>query len=101
MFASQNVADRLGAILVGYTFVTYASALLFGVPLYHLLKWKRWLSWWQIAMASFMVGLPFGVIVGQDSSVVGGALVFGLIGGLHGLLFWILVFWRNEDREAC
>jgi hypothetical protein len=85
--------------------VAYASALLFGVPLFLLFKRLGWLRLWQVAAASVLCGIPFAVFQFLQSKMVyapielsvrwfGSILMFST---LAGLTFWVVALWKRHE----
>jgi hypothetical protein len=85
--------------------VAYASALLFGVPIFLLFRRLRWLRLWHVISGSVLCGIPFAVFEFQQTRMAhapievsirwfGSTLVFSL---LAGAIFWLVaVRPRNE-----
>lgn len=39
--------------------VVYPVALLFGLPMFFLFRWRGWLQWWQVSLGGALCAMPF------------------------------------------
>jgi len=93
------------ALLLIPLIVAYASALLFGVPLFVLFKRLGWLRLWQVLAASVLCGIPFAVFQFVQTKMVyapielsarwfGSILMFST---LAGLTFWVVALRKRNE----
>lgn len=77
--------------------VAYASALLFGVPIYVVMKRLMKLTWWHTASAGGMCGFPYWLISEYPYSStyfkyqgLTNLALYVLAGAIAGLVFWLI-----------
>lgn len=74
--------------------ISYASTLLFGLPLFFLFKWRRWLKWWQVTLGAATCAMPFAALMADLSNprlhhLTNSLLLVGTA-AIAGLFFWII-----------
>jgi asparagine N-glycosylation enzyme membrane subunit Stt3 len=87
--------------------IAYPIALVFGVPLFFLFRWRGWLRWWQATIGGAVCAAPFVLLYvlganpmhvekyGASNSMV----LFGY-GALIGLVFWAIGLAGNSALTA-
>jgi hypothetical protein len=83
--------------LVAGSAIAYASALLFGLPSYLVMKRVTKLKWWQIAMAGGACGLPYWLISEYPYTTayfhnqgLTNLFLYVAAGAIAGLVFWFI-----------
>jgi hypothetical protein len=82
--------------LVAGSAVAYASALIFGIPAYLLMKRLMILTWWKVALAGVLCGVPYWVISAQFGTLyfqnngTRDLFLYLLAGGIAGSVFWFI-----------
>jgi len=78
--------------------IAYASALLFGLPSYLVLKRITKLEWWQVALAGAVCGLPYWLISEYPYTTayfqrqgVTNLILYVAAGVIAGLVFWAII----------
>ena len=85
--------------------IAYMSALLFGVPLYMLLKRLGWLQFWQVIAASILCGAPFAIFHFLQTKMIYAPVEFSvrwfgtvsIIASLAGATFWVIALRRRNE----
>ena len=82
--------------------VSYAAALVVGVPAFFLFRHLGWLTLKGIMSGASIIGLAIGVAVAmlfdqRDVSLVGVVLAFIAFGATTGSAFWWMVYPRTND----
>ena len=85
--------------------IAYASALLFGVPLFALLKRPGWLRLWQVVAASVLCGIPYGVFHFLSTNMAYAPLDLSVrwlvtvlvMSVIAGLAFWLIAIRNYEE----
>jgi ABC-type proline/glycine betaine transport system permease subunit len=97
--------DGIGAVLYSiFLLIAYASAALLGIPLFLLLRRRRWLHPWQVAVAGIACAVPgavlnlltspSGLVASQGTFTTSLVLACGL---LAGAAFWLLGVSGNTE----
>lgn len=90
--------NRAGTTLIAAS-ITFSITVLMGVPLFIYFRYKGWLGWWRMALGGFGIGIFCSLIAlpaGFDVFLFTCG-VFGFVGILHALMFWVIGVWRNSD----
>jgi len=97
--ANQEVFSPVALIyLATAVSVAYASALIFGVPMFLLLRRLRWLGFWHVLAGSALCAIPFAIFEFQQTRMIyapsevsthwfASALAISL---LAGAIFWLV-----------
>src|SRR6266481_6718383 len=90
---------HLGWVLIFYCY-TLGVTLIIGLPVYLFLRHFNKVTWWS----AILVGIFSGAVMGFIFSGVGKAFIFKpltlsfiVVGGLSGLVFWLI--WRRGHEE--
>lgn len=87
----------------------YVPALALGVPAYLLLRQRVYLSWGVCLLVAGLIGCSVGLILDvalndfRPQPLSTRALIYGatfLTGAVHGLLFWLIVIFRDEGYRT-
>jgi hypothetical protein len=77
--------------------IAYASALLFGLPTYLVMKRVTKLEWWQVGLAGGVCGLPYWLISEYPYTTayfrnqgLTNLIVYVTAGVVAGLVFWLI-----------
>lgn len=84
----RNFQSVLGSFVVFYYFASAATVLL-GVPAYLILKKFNLVAWWSALGGGTLVGALVSFAVAPTSDPAGHQ-IFAVLGGVAGLLFWII-----------
>ena len=103
---SQHVQCLLGGTAVyvgGGSLIAYSAMIVFGVPLFGLFRRQDWLAWWQVSLGGLLVGaLMASVLLALTGIFSVYALIFGAVGVVSGLLFWLIALFHNGTlTSAC
>ena len=95
VFAIRDRVELVG----GYGLIfSYASALLFGVPLYLILRWIGLINWYVLLIVPACIGGVFGVLFSWGSSdATREVFMFAAFGASAGLAFWLV---HGPGRKA-
>lgn len=94
-----------GALRVGG--ITAIGVLGLGLPAFYLFRCKGWWHPWRFVLGGTLGGLLCALFMldAQASNFWFFAVVFGLGGAAHAILFWFVAAWRNPEltqpREYC
>jgi len=99
--------------LLAGSVIAYASALLFGLPSYLVMRRRRMLKWWQISLAGGVCSLPYWLISEypyttayfQDQGLTN-LVLYVAVGAIAGLVFWLITCRSAPsnstiERDAC
>lgn len=94
--AVQSGQPESGLLVAPYAY--YFSML--SVPLFLLLRYRRWLKFWQVVVASAVLGVLAGVFVVSGEGRAYERLLFGGYGALTGTVFWLIAFLGASNSKA-
>jgi hypothetical protein len=120
-----SAASMEWGVFAAITSVAVVHAIILGVPMYLLLRWKRWANVFTSTATGALVGcLPVGLLLwpagqrwagssasaGGVSTMVNGVAtragwenyletvgVFALFGAASGFLYWLFLSWRARE----
>ena len=80
----------------GGSLITYGAMIVFGLPLFWLLRRQNWLAWWQVSLGGLLVGLLAGCVLAALTHAVNAyAFIFAGVGLVSGYLFWAIGVFHN------
>lgn len=86
----DDIIDFTVALLLFYFFCSLAT-LVFGMPLYFLLRRFKLVSWWSTGLSGIIIGAIIAVLVSLQHPVHDRSLIFYCgIGAVTGLGFWLI-----------
>lgn len=86
----DDIIDLSVALLLFYFFCSLAT-LVFGMPLYFLLRRFKLVSWWSTGLSGVIIGAIVAILVSLQHPVHDRSLVFYCgIGAVTGLAFWLI-----------
>ncbi len=94
----ENIAASFFLFVIAYTFAG-AHVLILGIPAFLIGNRLKAIHWWTCLLASFAIGgLPMSISGGWDWS---GLLLYGALGMMGGLVFWLLWrFWIPGNEQS-
>jgi hypothetical protein len=100
----REVYSVLWVYLILGSAIAYASALLFGLPGYLVMKRFTKLAWWQVALAGGLCGIPYWLISEYPytsayfkNQGLTNLLLYVIAGVVAGLAFWLIT--RKSDAR--
>lgn len=80
--------------------ISYASTVIFDVPLFFVLKRQRWLRWWQVIVAAAACAIPASTLLmdftnPQIRHLTNTLQLMG-VGAIAGLSFWAIALACNS-----
>lgn len=105
-FASTDLPDDfidLTVALLLFYFFCSLTTLVFGMPLYFLLRRFKLVSWWSTTLSGIIIGAIVAVLVSLQNPVHERSLAFFCsVGAITGLAFWLIryVGKKNSARPT-
>lgn len=94
------VMGRAGAFSI--IVLSYALALLFGVPAFFIARYLRWLGLKTVLFGGAGLGVLVGLVLAMDGlqgrivPVIVGFMLLALHGAVVAGLFWFIALWRSK-----
>ena len=86
----MDIVDFMVSVLLFYFFCSLAT-LVFGMPLYFLLRRFKLVAWWSTTLCGVIIGAIVAVLVSLQNPVHDRSLVFFCeVGAVTGLCFWLI-----------
>ena len=92
LFSAAMRSSDFGTVAL---LIAYPIALLFGLPMFFLFRWRGWLRWWQVTLGGALCASPFvlAYLAGANPlhlehyGLANSLLLIGC-GAAIGLIFW-------------